>query len=88
MREHKLYVNLKKCIFAASETPRFGCIVGKHVIRSDPEKIKAITDWPVPTDVKGLRKFLRRICKIFTLLRRDDCSSVSFIEKEREVGME
>ena len=26
--------------------------------RPDPEKVKAITDWPVPVDVKGLRKFL------------------------------
>ena len=58
MREHKLYANLKKCIFAASEIPLLGCIVGKHGVRPDPEKIKAITDWPVPTDIKGLRKFL------------------------------
>ena len=27
-------------------------------MRPDPKKIKAITDWPVPVDVKGLRKFL------------------------------
>ena len=58
MREHKLYANLKKCIFAASKIPLLGCIVGKHGVRPDPEKIKAIPDWPVPTDVKGLRKFL------------------------------
>ena len=58
MRKHKLYANLKKCIFAASETPLLGCIVGKHGVRPDPEKIKAITDWPVPVHVKGLRRFL------------------------------
>ena len=58
MREHKLYANIKKCIFAASEIPLLGCIVGKHGVRTDPEKIKAITDWPVPTDIKGLRKLL------------------------------
>ena len=58
MREHKLYANLKKCIFTASEMPLLGCIVGKHGVQPDPEKIKAITDWAVPTDVKGLRKFL------------------------------
>ena len=58
MREHKLYANLKKCIFAASEIPLLGCIVGKHGVRLYPEKIKVITDWPVPTDIKGLRKFL------------------------------
>ncbi|CAI5738229.1 unnamed protein product [Peronospora farinosa] len=58
MREHKLYANLKKCIFAASEIPLLGCIVGKNGVRPDPEKIKAITVWPVPVDDKGIRKFL------------------------------
>ena len=58
MLEHKLNANLKKCIFAASEIPLLGCIVGKHGVRPYPEKIKAITDWPVPVDVKGLRTFL------------------------------
>uniref|UniRef100_A0AAV1VJ68 Reverse transcriptase domain-containing protein n=1 Tax=Peronospora matthiolae TaxID=2874970 RepID=A0AAV1VJ68_9STRA len=58
MREHKLFANLKKCIFAANEIPLLGCIVGKNGARPDPEKIKAISDWPVPVDVKGLRKFV------------------------------
>ena len=54
MRKHKLNANLKKCIFAASKIPLLGCIVGKNGVRPDPEKIKAIIDWPVPVDVKGL----------------------------------
>ena len=58
MREHKLYDSLKKCIFDARETPISGCIVGKHGVQPDPDKIKAITDWPVPTNVKGPWKFL------------------------------
>ena len=58
MQKHKLCANLKKYIFAASEIPILGCIVGKHSVRPDPETIKAITDWPVPVDVKGLRKRL------------------------------
>ena len=53
-----IYANLKKCIFDANKTPLLACIVGKHGVRPDPEKIKAITDLPVPTDVKGLRNFL------------------------------
>ena len=32
--------------------------MGKHGVRPDPEKIKAITDWTVHTDVKGLLKSL------------------------------
>uniref|UniRef100_A0AAV1UXY5 Reverse transcriptase n=1 Tax=Peronospora matthiolae TaxID=2874970 RepID=A0AAV1UXY5_9STRA len=58
MREHNSFANLKKCIFAANEIPLFGCIVGKNDVRPDLEKIKAISNWPVPVDVKVLRKFL------------------------------
>ena len=58
MRKHKLYANLKKCIFAASEIPLLGCIVGKHGVRPNPEKNKAIIKWPVTVDIKGLRKSL------------------------------
>uniref|UniRef100_A0AAV1V0C6 Reverse transcriptase/retrotransposon-derived protein RNase H-like domain-containing protein n=1 Tax=Peronospora matthiolae TaxID=2874970 RepID=A0AAV1V0C6_9STRA len=58
MRERKLFANLKKRTLAANEIPLLGCIVGKNGVRPDPEKIKAIDDWPVPVDVKGLRNFL------------------------------
>ncbi|KAG4037832.1 hypothetical protein PC123_g26603 [Phytophthora cactorum] len=39
MRKHKLYANLKKCIFGASEIPILGCLVGKNGVRPDPEKL-------------------------------------------------
>ena len=58
MREHKLYARLQKCIFGASEIPVLGCFVGRNGVRPDPEKIRAVSDWPTPTDVKELRKFL------------------------------
>uniref|UniRef100_A0AAV1UWY7 Reverse transcriptase/retrotransposon-derived protein RNase H-like domain-containing protein n=1 Tax=Peronospora matthiolae TaxID=2874970 RepID=A0AAV1UWY7_9STRA len=58
MREHKLFANLKKFRFPANEIPLLGCIAGKNGVRPDPEKVKAISDWPVPVDDKGLRKFL------------------------------
>ena len=54
-RKHKLYANLKKCKIAASKIPLLRCIVGKHVVRPDPEKIKATTDRPAPVDVKDLK---------------------------------
>ncbi|KAF1334828.1 reverse transcriptase, partial [Globisporangium splendens] len=57
MRKHKLYANLKKCIFGSSEIPVLGCFVGKSGVRPDPEKIKAIVDWPRPRNTKDLRRF-------------------------------
>ena len=58
MRKYKLYANLKKCVFAATEIPVLGCIVGKNGVRPDPEKVKAISEWPAPQNVKQLRQFL------------------------------
>ncbi|KAG3127022.1 hypothetical protein PI126_g22058 [Phytophthora idaei] len=58
MRKHKLYANLKKCIFGASEIPILGCLVGKNGVRPDPEKVRVISESPTLSDVKGLRQFL------------------------------
>ncbi|KAF1334277.1 reverse transcriptase, partial [Globisporangium splendens] len=58
MRKYKLYANIQKYMFGVDEIPVLGCFVGKNGVRPDPEKIKAINDWPVPTSQKDLRKFL------------------------------
>ncbi|KAL4106197.1 hypothetical protein PRIC1_004251 [Phytophthora ramorum] len=58
MRKHKLYVNLKKCIFGATEIPVLGCLVGKNGVRPDPGKVRVINEWPTPSNVKELRQFL------------------------------
>ncbi|KAG2956947.1 hypothetical protein PC118_g24241 [Phytophthora cactorum] len=58
MRKHKLYANLKKCIFGASEIPILGCLVGKNAVRPDPEKVRLISEWPTLSNVKELRQFL------------------------------
>ena len=91
MRERKLYANLKKGIFAASEIPLLGCIVGNHGARRDPEQIKAITDCPVPTDVKGLRKLLGLAAYLHKYSHDYADMTVHLsrlLKKEREVGME
>ncbi|KAE9269276.1 hypothetical protein PR003_g31194, partial [Phytophthora rubi] len=58
MRKHKLYANLKKCIFGASEIPVLGCLVGKNGVRPDPGKVRVINEWPTPSNVKELGQFL------------------------------
>ncbi|KAK1943653.1 Retrovirus-related Pol polyprotein from transposon 297 [Phytophthora citrophthora] len=58
MRKHKLYANLKKCIFGESEIPVLGCLMGKDGVRPDPEKVRVINEWPTPSNVKELRQFL------------------------------
>ncbi|KAG3056251.1 hypothetical protein PI125_g25593 [Phytophthora idaei] len=46
IRKHKLYANLKKCIFGVSEIPILGCLVGKNGVRPDPKKVRVICEWP------------------------------------------
>ena len=58
MRANRLFANIKKCIFGVDEIPVLGCYVGKKGVRVDPEKVKAVVDWPVPQNVKQLRKWL------------------------------
>ncbi|GMF61131.1 unnamed protein product [Phytophthora fragariaefolia] len=58
MRKHKLYANLKKCIFGASEIPVLGCLVGKNGVSPEPGKVRVINERPTPTNVKELRQFL------------------------------
>ncbi|OWZ00916.1 Pol Polyprotein [Phytophthora megakarya] len=58
MRTNKLYANADKCIFGAEEIPFLGCFIGKRGLRADPAKVKAIVDWPVPVNLKDLRKWL------------------------------
>ena len=54
----QLYVNLQKCVIGVPEVPVLGCIVGKHSVKADLEKVKAIKEWPVPRHVMDLRQFL------------------------------
>jgi hypothetical protein len=58
MRENRLYANINNCIFGAEEIPFLGCFLGKDGVRADPEKIEAISQWPVPTSQRDLRKWL------------------------------
>ncbi|GMF53620.1 unnamed protein product [Phytophthora fragariaefolia] len=58
MTKFKLYANLKKFIFGASEIPVLGCLVGKNGVLPNPGKVSVINEWPTPLNVKELRQFL------------------------------
>jgi hypothetical protein len=58
MDKYKLYTKLPKCTFNATEVKFLGHIVGCNQVRPDPDKVKAVVDWPVPQDLHQLRSFL------------------------------
>jgi len=59
-------IEIDECIFDAKEVPFLGFIVTGTGLRMDPDKAKAIVDWPRPTTVTevqqtlGLGNFYRR----------------------------
>jgi hypothetical protein len=58
LREAELYVNLKKCTFAASEVHFLGFIITRRGIRADPARVETVVQWPTPTNIKELQSFL------------------------------
>ena len=51
LQDHQLFVKFSKCNFFKDKIQYLGHVVTKEGILVDPEKIKAIKDWPVPKDV-------------------------------------
>ena len=47
-----LQVDVKKSEFMVQETKFLGVIIGADGLRMDPEKLAAIINWNVPTNVK------------------------------------
>ena len=57
LQDHKLFAKFSKCDFFKDKIQYLGHVVTKEGISVDPEKIKAIKDWPVPKDVTNIRSF-------------------------------
>ena len=58
LRENKLYAKLSKCAFWIYEVPFLGHIISKGGIAVDPSKVKDVSDWPIPQNVREVRGFL------------------------------
>ena len=58
LREHELYANVAKCKFLQPELHFLGHVVSATGLHVDPKKIALVKDWPAPTNVQELQKFL------------------------------
>jgi hypothetical protein len=53
-----LKLKAEKCKFACKELRYLGHVVSESGIRPDPEKVNAVQDFPIPSNLKELRAFL------------------------------
>jgi len=58
LRNARLRLNPNKCHFCRAELKYLGHIVDHRGIRTDPEKVQAMTQWPRPTNVRQIRQFV------------------------------
>ena len=58
LAKNDLYCKPEKCYFFQEEVDYLGMKVSQHGIAMDPDKVKAIMDWPVCKTVKEIRQFL------------------------------
>jgi hypothetical protein len=55
LEEKKLYAKPSKCSFGVQEVEYLGHIVSYEAIKVDPNKIKAMKEWPIPKTLKTIR---------------------------------
>jgi hypothetical protein len=58
LREHNFLLKMSKCSFAQQSLEYLGHVISAAGVATDPTKIKAVQEWPTPTDLKQLRGFL------------------------------
>ena len=58
LRSANLKLKPSKCKLLRKELPFLGYIVSDKGVKTDPEKIKMVVEWPVPTNVSEVRSFL------------------------------
>jgi hypothetical protein len=57
LQQEKLLINLKKSSFMKKELIYLGFVISSNELKMDPEKVKAIIDWPSPRNTFEFRRF-------------------------------
>ncbi|XP_042983164.1 uncharacterized protein LOC122312586 [Carya illinoinensis] len=58
LRQQQLFAKMTKCKFGCREITYLGHLISAQGVRADPDKLRAMLQWPLPNSVKGLQGFL------------------------------
>ena len=58
LRANVLYAKRSKCCFGVSQVEYLGHFISGEKVSTDPKKVEAVLNWPIPRTVKQLRGFL------------------------------
>jgi hypothetical protein len=78
MREAKLKLNPKKCVFGITRGKVLGCLVSTMGKEANPDKIKAITQMHPPQSRKDVHKLMGRITSLNRFISKLAEHSLSF----------
>ena len=58
LSEHKIYLHPEKCLWGVKELDFLGLKISHNHVEISEEKIQALRDFPIPTSVLELRRFI------------------------------
>ncbi|GFX71228.1 hypothetical protein TNCV_3409981 [Trichonephila clavipes] len=87
LQEAGLKLNSKKCLFAAQEVKILGHLVSSNGVRPDPDKIKAVRNFPTPKNIHDIRRFLG-LCSYFRRFIKGFCYLAEPLQSLLKSGVE
>ncbi|GFX09898.1 retrovirus-related Pol polyprotein from transposon 297 [Trichonephila clavipes] len=87
LQEAGLKLNSKKCLFAAQEVKILGHHVSSNGVRPDPDKIKAVRNFPPPKNIHDIRSFLG-LCSYFRRFIKGFCYLAEPLQSLLKSGVE